>query len=90
MREDHSAAVLGWKLKGLAQHAILARAALIGAPPPEGWEAEVARGQAAVFPVSAADLMPALQGPALGARLKALETLWAQSNLHATRDNLLG
>ena len=90
LHEEHSAAVLGWKLKELAQHAILARAALIGVPPPEGWETEVARGQAAVFPVKPADLMPALQGAALGARLKALEGAWLRSNLCATRENLLG
>ena len=58
--------------------------------PPEGWEREVARGQAAVFPVAAADLMPGLQGPALGARLKALEAQWLQSNLRATKETLLG
>ena len=90
LREDDSPAVLGWKFGALAEHAVLARAALIGMPPPKGWEAEVARGQAAVFPIKAADLMPALQGPALGTRLKALEAAWLQSNLRAPRESLLG
>lgn len=90
LAEDQSPAVLGWKLKALAADVVLARAALIGAPPAQGWEAEVARGQAAEFPVKPADLMPALQGPALGARLKALEADWLRSNLQATRYSLLG
>ena len=51
LAEDQSPAVLGWKLKALAADVVLARAALIGAPPARGWEAEVARGLAAVFPV---------------------------------------
>jgi poly(A) polymerase len=50
-----------------------ARAAASGtAPCPRNWQPEVQRGAKARFPVTAADLMPALQGPALGARLKAL------------------
>ena len=89
LREDHSPAALGWQLGHLAPDAILARAALIGIPPPEGWEDEVARGQVALCPVSAADLMPNLQGPALGARLKQIQAVWLQSNLRATREALL-
>ena len=33
--------------------------------------------------------MPALQGPALGARLKALEARWLASDLTLSRDDLL-
>ncbi|MBL8563493.1 MAG: CCA tRNA nucleotidyltransferase [Gemmobacter sp.] len=90
LHEDLSPAALGWKLGSLAEHVMLARAAMIGMAPPGGWEQEVARGQSAVFPVTAADLMPGLQGPALGARLKALEAQWLQSNLRATKETLLG
>ena len=90
LTEDLSPAVLGWRLKALATDAVLARAALVGAPPPANWQAEVARGAGAVFPVKPADLMPGLQGPALGARLKALEAAWLQSNLQASRAELLG
>ena len=33
--------------------------------------------------------MPALQGEALGARLKALESRWLASNLSLSREDLL-
>lgn len=81
--------VLGWRLgaEGGAD-AVLARAALTGTPPPEGWQAEVARGAAAEFPVKAADL-PGLAGPALGKRLKELERRWCDSALRLSRDQLL-
>lgn len=70
--------------------AVLARAAVLQSPLPPDWRAEVARGAAAQFPVTAADLMPALQGAALGQALKALETRWLASDLRLTRDALLG
>jgi poly(A) polymerase len=41
------------------------------------------------FPVTAADLMPTLQGPALGQRLKALEDRWIASAFTLTRSDLL-
>ena len=82
-------AVLGWRLGAEGgTDAVLARAALTGAPPPEGWQAEVARGAGAEFPVKAADL-PGLAGPALGRRLKDLERRWCGSALRLTRDQLL-
>lgn len=58
--------------------AVLAAAALAGAPPPAGWAEAVARGAAAVFPLRAADLAP-LSGAALGAALRAAETAWIAS-----------
>ena len=84
-----SPAVLGWRLgaEGGAD-AVLARAALTGAPPPEDWRAEVARGAGAEFPVKAADL-PGLAGPTLGRRLKELERRWCDSALRLTREQLL-
>jgi poly(A) polymerase len=86
----HPAAALGWQLGAdLGVDAILARAATFGTPPQPGWQAEVARGAAATFPVSAADLMPALQGEALGQRLKTLEATWLASDLTLSRDDLL-
>jgi poly(A) polymerase len=39
--------------------------------------------------VKARDLMPELQGPALGARLKELEDRWIASGFRLTRDELL-
>ena len=44
---------------------------------------------AAVFPVRPADLMPALSGPALGARLRALEARWIASGFTLRREDLL-
>ena len=86
----HTPAALGWQLgANLGADAILARAATLGTPPPQGWQAEVTRGATATFPVTAVDLMPALQGPALGQRLKALEAKWLASNLTLSRDDLL-
>lgn len=83
-------AALGWHLgELLATDAILARAASFGSPPPPGWQAEIRRGARARFPVTAADLMPTLQGEALGARLKALESRWLASNLILDKDELL-
>jgi poly(A) polymerase len=42
------------------------------------------------MPVVAADLMPNLQGAALGARLKEIEARWLESDLTLTKDALLG
>jgi poly(A) polymerase len=83
-------AALGWRLgEALASDATLARAALLENPLPPTWQTEVQRGATARFPVTAADLMPALEGEALGARLKALQTQWLASNLTASRQDLL-
>jgi poly(A) polymerase len=83
-------AALGWRLgEALAADAILARAASLETPPPAGWQTDIARGTAATFPVTAAHLMPALQGEALGARLKELESRWLASDLTLSRDDLL-
>ncbi len=67
----------------------LLRAAGYGAPLSATLEADLARGAAATFPISAADLMPELAGPALGRRLRALEAEWIASDLVATRADLL-
>ena len=86
-----SPAVLGFRLGAtLAEDVILARAALLETPPAPGWQAEITRGAASHFPVKPADLMPALQGPALGARLKELEARWFASDLRLDRAALLG
>jgi poly(A) polymerase len=73
----------------LAQDAGLIRAALMGVPIPPSWRAEAQRGAAAVFPVSATDLMPALQGRALGQRLRDLENVWIASGFELSREQLL-
>jgi poly(A) polymerase len=83
-------ATLGWRLgETLATDAVLARAAMMETPPPAGWKSDVARGAAATFPVTASDLMPGLEGEALGARLKALQDRWLASDLTLGREALL-
>lgn len=87
---DFGPDALGW-LHGVtrAGDIVHARAAMSGSALPDGWQAAVARGAAAVFPVKAADLMPALQGKALGARLLAAQDQWLRSGLTLTGDQLL-
>jgi poly(A) polymerase len=85
-----SPAALGWKLGAEAgADAVLARAAVLESPLPPQWQADVARGAVSRFPVDAADLMPALTGPALGAKLALLESRWLASDLRLSRDDLL-
>ena len=87
----HSAAALGY-LFGVEAgvDAVLVRAALLEQSLSVGWEAEVARGAQAVLPVTAADFMAELQGPALGQRLREAEKRWLAADLRLGRDELLG
>ena len=86
----HGPAPLGWLLgTELAKDTLLARSAVLESRLPANWQAEVARGATASFPVVASDLMPALQGPALGARLKALQERWLRSDLRLDKPTLL-
>ena len=81
---------LGYRLgAGLGRDALLVRAARRGAALPQGWQAALARGATAEFPVTARDLMPACTGPALGRRLRELETRWIASGFRLTREELL-
>ena len=82
-------AALAW-LHGadVATDAALGRAAMFEAPVTPDWQADVARGIAATFPISSADLTP-LQGPALGKRLKELQAKWLQSDLRLGKEDLL-
>jgi poly(A) polymerase len=67
----------GWRLGAdLGADAVLVAAARSGGPLPRGWVADVGQGAAAVFPLKPADLMPALQGAALGQALDRAERLW--------------
>ena len=85
-----SPTVLGWRL-GLARavDALLLRAAVLQLPLTKTSLQASRRGANSRFPVTAADLMPALQGEALGARLKVLEARWLASDLTLSRDDLL-
>ncbi|MCV2863214.1 CCA tRNA nucleotidyltransferase [Defluviimonas sp. WL0075] len=73
----------------IARDAVLITSASLGQPPPAGWEDAVAKGAGAVFPLRAADLMPAYSGPDLGARLRALEDRWIASGFELSREQLL-
>ena len=73
----------------IARDAVLITAATLSQPLPQGWEDAVARGASAAFPLAAADLMPALSGPALGAKLHALEERWIASGFELSREQLL-
>ena len=85
-----TAAALGWKLGGvLATDVVLCRAAVLEMPLPPGWSAEIQRGVGSTLPVMAADLMPDLQGAALGVRLKQIESRWLASDLWLSRGDLL-
>jgi poly(A) polymerase len=70
--------------------ALLVRAASSGVPVAADDMLQVAHGATQVFPVTAADLMPDLQGPALGAALKRLEQDWVESGFTLSREALLG
>ena len=83
-------AELGWRHG--AQTAIdilLLRAAMLDRPISTADLSDIAAGAAAIFPVSAADLMPGLTGPALGAELKRLERRWIDARFALSRDDLL-
>jgi len=83
-------AALGWAHGAdIATDTALARAALLETALPPDWRDDIARGSAAVFPVTAADLMPALQGPALGRHLQRLQDRWLASDLTLRREELL-
>lgn len=81
---------LGWRYgEKQAGDIVHAGAALLETALPDQWRADANRGAAAIFPIAAADLMPAVQGPALGAKLKALQGRWLASGLTLTREQLL-
>ncbi len=85
------AAELGYR-HGLntALGVIALRAALFESPVNMGDATAAAHGAKAQFPVAARDLMPALNGPELGAKLKELEARWIASNFKLTTAQLLG
>jgi len=70
--------------------ALLLRGAVFEADLPDLWQQAVAEGAAAQFPLAAADLMPGLQGPALGVRLAELEAAWIASGFSLSRADMLG
>jgi len=84
------AKVLGY-LHGpdLARDIVLARAAILESPLDAEIDELVREGAAKTFPITAADLMPDLQGAQLGAKLKSLEQQWIASDFTLTKAQLL-
>lgn len=84
------AAELGYRLGcDLAESAVLAQAAMTGAPLAEGWEAAILTGGAANFPLRARDF-PHLTGADLGNALRVTEDRWIASGFALRRSDLLG
>ncbi len=65
------------------------RAASLYMPVAPDTGTEIAKGLGAVFPVKPRDLMPDLQGPALGEALRRLEARWIASGFALSRAELL-
>jgi poly(A) polymerase len=83
-------AALGWQFgQAIASDVIYLRAAMFETALPPDWRADIDRGVAATCPITAADLMPALSGPALGQKLRDLQSRWLQSDLTLTKAQLL-
>ncbi len=87
---DRGVAELGYRHGAeLAVDVGILRAALAGSEVDKSI-AEVAHaGAAATFPLRAADLIPAYEGPALGKRLAELEAEWIASGFRLDREALL-
>lgn len=75
--------------QSVARNAMLLRSALLEMPLPPMLETELNAGAQAVFPLTAQDLMPDVQGPALGVALKRLKSDWIASGFSLDKDSLL-
>jgi poly(A) polymerase len=87
--KDVSEAEISWRDGASVARDVAALRAARGRAIPPDLEAAIDAGQAADFPVAAADLMPEYEGPALGARLAELERAWIDSGFRLGRDALL-
>ena len=89
-RSEQGAGELGFRLGAADGLAVLTlRCALMGISVPRAAQGQVDAGAAAVFPISARDLMAETSGPALGKRMKALERRWIDSGFRLTQAELL-
>ena len=87
--ETASVAEIAYRHDGaVALNTGLSRAALFETPHAADLEREIAKGEAAEFPIKAADL-PVLQGRALGEKLRELEDAWIASGFEISKDALL-
>ncbi|NIZ11836.1 CCA tRNA nucleotidyltransferase [Phaeobacter sp. HF9A] len=72
-----------------ARRAMLLRSALLEMPLDANLETDIELGATARFPIKAKDLMPYVQGAALGQTLRELEAAWIGSGFALTRADLL-
>jgi poly(A) polymerase len=85
-----AAGELGYRMGAAESLEVLALRAALGMHEIDPEQADLAQhGAMQRFPVRAADLMPRLQGPALGAALKRIEARWIASGFSLGRDQLL-
>lgn len=92
LEEGEAPAIAAWRHGAVpAFGAALIAAAGLGAMPPADLEAEIARGAAARFPLTAAALMRRghAEGPALGAALASAQAAWIASDLTAGSPDLI-
>lgn len=68
---------------------LLVSDALLGRNWSEEAYAQLRKGAKAEFPIKAADLMPEVQGRALGDKLRDLESMWIESGFTLSREALL-
>lgn len=88
--EGGGAAELGYRLgakEGTA--ALLLRQAALGQPLDDSTLIRLKAGAEQVFPITATDLQPGLEGAALGAALRRLEADWIASEFTLSRADLL-
>ena len=91
LENDMPADALGYHLGAAEAVDILALRAAASERELDPVQAQSARfGAVQIFPVRAVDLMPVLQGPALGRALKDIETRWIASGFGLSRAQLLG
>lgn len=72
-----------------ARDIVLVRAAMMEHPLPPEFADDIARGANVRFPVSAHDLPEILEGPAIGAALRQMESRWIASGFQLTGAQLL-
>ena len=91
IKSDLPPGELGYRFgAGRAMDALAVRAAALGQEIDSN-KAELALfGARQTFPLKAADLMPAVTGPALGKALKSAEARWIASGFALGKDELLG
>lgn len=73
----------------IAQDILFLRGATFGQALASNWKLAVAKGAAAKFPVSAADIADRFSGPAMGRRLRELEAKWIASDFELSRSQLI-